>query len=100
MGGRSSKQQEVEHREVSAGCCACFGKVVSIQRGLTGPFCGTAGVLISSCGDAKLLNAVRVVEAYAALKIDVGCVAGEHSLKGMPIPYSSTSRPPACLQMC
>lgn len=28
MGGRSSKQQEVEHREVSAGCCACFGKVM------------------------------------------------------------------------
>ena len=100
MGGRSSKQQEVEHREVSAGCCACFGKVVSLHCGLTGPFCGTAGVLTSSCGNAKLLDAVHVVEVYAALKIDVECVAGEHSLKGTPILYSSTSRPPACLQMC
>ena len=28
MGGRTSKQ--VETREVNAGCCACFGKVVSL----------------------------------------------------------------------
>ncbi len=70
MGGRSSKQQEVEHREVSAGCCACFGKVVSLQPGLAGPFCRTAGVSIASCCNAKLLNAVHVIETRAADKID------------------------------